>query len=84
MIVITPATRHVDVTAPARGSPSPPRPRIAGFKKMMYDITMKVVRPAIVSRASVVPFSANLKWPSSAERRKVAASSVIPCPFPSK
>jgi hypothetical protein len=61
MIVITPATRHVDVTAPGRGNPSPPRPRIAGFKKMMYDMTMKVVAPAIVSRPSVVPFSANLK-----------------------
>ena len=28
---------------------------------MMYDMTMKVVTPAIVSRASVVPLAAKLK-----------------------
>ena len=32
---------------------------------MMYDMTMNVVTPAIVSRASVVPFAANLKRRSS-------------------
>ena len=43
-------------------SPSmPEKLRICGFTKMMYDMTMKVVTPAIVSRASVVPFAANLK-----------------------
>ena len=35
----------------------PAKLRICGFTKMMYDMTMKVVMPAIVSRASVVPFS---------------------------
>jgi hypothetical protein len=32
---------------------------------MMYDMTMKVVTPAIVSRAIVVSFAANLKRRSS-------------------
>ena len=32
---MTPATRQVEVNAAANGSPSPPRPRILGFTKMM-------------------------------------------------
>ena len=43
----------------------PAKLRIWGFTKMMYDMTMKVVTPAIVSRPSVVPFAANLKRRSS-------------------
>ena len=39
----------------------PAKLRIWGFTKMMYDMTMKVVTPAIVSRASVVPFAAKRK-----------------------
>jgi hypothetical protein len=37
MMVMTPATRHVDVSAAAKGRPSgaPPRPRMLGFTKMM-------------------------------------------------
>ena len=63
-IVITPATRQVTASTWSNGSPSgarsgiPAKLRICGFTKMMYDITMKVVTPAIVSRASVVPCSA--------------------------
>src|SRR5579884_2130635 len=47
--------------------------RISGFSAMMYDITMKVVRPAIVSRASVVPCSAKRNRRSSNDSRNVAA-----------
>jgi hypothetical protein len=66
-IVITPATRHVEASTPSNGRPcpssplTPTNPRMLGFTKMMYDMTMNVVTPAIVSRANVVPFSANLK-----------------------
>ena len=44
---------------------------------MMYDMTMKVVTPAIVSRASVVPFAANLKRRSSSPSSERAAVSDI-------
>jgi hypothetical protein len=66
-IVITPATRHVTASTWLKGSPLaarsgiPAKLRIWGFTKMMYDITMNVVTPAIVSRASVVPCSAKRK-----------------------
>ncbi len=46
---------------------------------MMYDMTMNVVTPAIVSRASVVPFAANLKRRSSNPLSERAAVSDI-CP----
>jgi len=46
----------------------PAKLRIDGFTKMMYDMTMKVVRPAIVSRRSVVPLALNLKKRSSIPR----------------
>ncbi len=39
----------------------PAKLRIWGFTKMMYDMTTKVVTPAIVSRASVVPFAEKRK-----------------------
>src|SRR3954451_7609513 len=56
---MTAATTHVAVTTPSNGSAAPAfgltLVRMIGFKKMMYDMTMKVVTPAIVSRASVVP-----------------------------
>jgi hypothetical protein len=62
MIVITPATRHVAASTWLKGSPISDKPsipaklRICGLTKMMYDMTMNVVTPAIVSRPSVVPF----------------------------
>ena len=59
MIVITPATRQVEGASRRDARPRSSRPstadetRICGFTKMMYDMTMKVVRPATVSaRAS--------------------------------
>src|SRR5436305_3141073 len=62
-IVITAATTHVAVTTPSNGSGAPvfglTLVRMIGFRKMMYDMTMNVVAPAIVSRASVVPCAAN-------------------------
>src|SRR5579885_3349742 len=52
---MTPATMHVLVRTAANGSAAPwtglTPARIAGLTKMMYDITTKVVAPAIVSRA---------------------------------
>src|ERR1044072_4113022 len=64
---MTPATRHVDAATALVGSPMssspgiPTKPRIAGFTKMMYAMTMKVVTPAAVSRRIVVPFSLKRK-----------------------
>jgi hypothetical protein len=66
-IDIPPATTHVDARTPSNGRPMSSRPlmpaklKIAGLTKMMYDMTMKVVTPAIVSRANVVPFSLKRK-----------------------
>src|SRR5680860_209437 len=65
MMVITPATRQVEVSAAANGRPLPSRPRILGFTKMMYDMTMNVVSPARVSRLSDVFHCLNLKKRSS-------------------
>jgi hypothetical protein len=48
-----------------------------GFRKMMYDMTMKVVMPAIVSRANVVPCAANRNRRSRIESRNVAAIVLI-------
>src|SRR4051812_38876044 len=68
---MTPATRQVEVSTASNGRPSgcragtPANPRIAGFTKMMYDMTMNVVMPATVSRARVVPFSSKRnQWAS--------------------
>ena len=82
-IVMTPATRQVEVRTASNGSPWPARPgtpanpRIAGFTKMMYDITMNVVRPATVSRARVVPFSAKRKRRPSAEYAAVLMRTLL-------
>ncbi len=90
MIVITPATRQVDVRAASNGSPSgsrsgmPRNPRIDGFTKMMYDITMNVVTPAAASRPSVVRFSSNLKYRSSAEPPPAVVLCAIPSLPPSR
>ena len=60
MIVITPATRHVEVRTASNGRPSsarsgvPAKPRIAGFTKMMYDMTTKVVAPERISGGAAV------------------------------
>src|SRR5919106_3072900 len=78
-MVITPATRQVPARTPSNGRPwswSPSIPaklRIWGFTKMMYDMTMNVVTPAIVSPASVVPFAANWKRRSRTESLSEAA-----------
>jgi hypothetical protein len=85
-MVMTPATRHVEASTPSNGRPLPSSPstpaklRIAGFTKMMYDMTTNVVAPATVSRQSVVPFSVKRKYPSSLERRRVPANEVILTP----
>ena len=86
MIVITPATRHVEASTPSNGRPCPSSPgtpaklRIAGFRKMMYDMTMKVVAPARVSRQNVVPFSAKRKYASKVGRRAPCAIEAILTP----
>ena len=41
----------------------PAKLRICGLTKMMYDMTMKVVTPAIVSRPSVVPLVGEAEAP---------------------
>jgi hypothetical protein len=80
---MTPATRHVDVRTPSNGRPAssrpgiPAKPRIAGFTKMMYDMTMNVVTPAIVSVPSVVRFSRNRNCRSRRERWLRAPGSVM-------
>src|SRR3982074_1080171 len=72
---------HVAVTTPSNGSGAPvlglTLVRMIGFRKMMYDMTMNVVRPAIVSRASVVPCSANRNRRSRTPSRNVAAIVLI-------
>src|SRR5438876_12197623 len=72
---------HVAVTTPSNGSGAPifglTLVRMIGFRKMMYDMTMKVVMPAIVSRASVVPCAAKRNRRSRTESRNVAAIVVI-------
>jgi hypothetical protein len=77
MMVITPATRQVDVRTASNGNPAPSRPRIAGFTKMMYDMTMNVVTPAIVSVPSVVRFSRKRNCRSRTEPWRLAAGSVM-------
>src|SRR5258707_15809483 len=68
---------QVAVTTPSNGSGAPTLGltlvRMIGFRKMMYDMTMKVVMPAIVSRASVVPCSAKRNRRSRTDSRNVAA-----------
>ena len=59
----------------------PEKLRIWGFTKMMYDMTMKVVTPAIVSRASVVPFAAKRKRRSRNVSPACAAGSDIAVSF---
>src|ERR1051326_5745379 len=80
-IVITAATTHVAVTTPSNGSGEPTfgltLVRMIGFRKMMYDMTMKVVMPAIVSRANVVPCAENRNRRSRIESRNVAAIVLI-------
>jgi AGZA family xanthine/uracil permease-like MFS transporter len=75
------ATTQVAVTTPSNASvvPSPclTLVRMIGFRKMMYDMTMNVVMPAIVSRASVVPCSANRNRRSRSDSRNVAAIVLI-------
>src|SRR5436309_2038956 len=72
---------HVAVTTPSNGSGAPTfgltLVRMIGFRKMMYDMTMKVVMPAIVSRASVVPCAANWNRRSRIDSRNVAAIVLI-------
>lgn len=49
----------VTVTSAALSMPA--RPRIAGFTASMYDIVANVVKPAAISRGSVVLRSRSLK-----------------------
>jgi len=59
--VMTPATRHVAACTAGNGGPwpcsegIPANDRMAGFTKMMYAITMNVVRPPRISPPSVAP-----------------------------
>src|SRR5947207_6245071 len=72
---------QVAVTTPSNGSGAPTfgltLVRMIGFRKMMYDLTMKVVRPAIVSRASVVPCAANWNRRSRTDSGNEAAIVLI-------
>src|SRR6185437_11281243 len=80
-IVIAAATTHVAVTTPSNASGLPTfgltLVRMIGFRKMMYDMTMKVVMPAIVSRASVVPCAAKRNRRSRTPSWNVAARLLI-------
>jgi hypothetical protein len=65
----TPAVRHVTVSTAGKGSLAPvgsaTAPRMLGFTKMMYAMTMKVARPARTSLPTVVPRSRSWKVRSS-------------------
>src|SRR3954463_7906366 len=78
---MTAATTHVAVTTPSNGSAAPAfgltLVRMIGFRKMMYDMTMKVVMPAIVSRARVVPCAAKRNRRSRNPSWNVAARLLI-------
>ncbi len=74
-IVITPATSAVAVrVAPglrplAWRSGIPTKPRMTGFTKSMYAITMNVVRPAVISVRTFVLCALRLKSRSSSPPR---------------
>src|SRR5262245_11649270 len=69
--VVSAAARQVAASVAGNGGPWPwsdgtlANERIAGFTKMMYAITMNVVRPAITSEPKVVRCSRSLKTASS-------------------
>src|SRR5262249_1855121 len=69
--VVSAAARQVAASVAGNGGPWPwsggtlANERIAGFTKMMYAITMNVVRPAITSVPTVVRCSRSLKTASS-------------------
>ena len=73
-MVITAATRAVEVRSAGKCPAPAAFPRMSGFTNRMYAIVMKVVAPARTSRRTVVPRAARPKKRSSLDSECVVAT----------
>src|SRR5690606_21326389 len=64
-IDMMPAMRQVTVATCVTSRPLPPMLSVAGYTAMIYDITMNVVRPAMISVWTFVPNLDSLNCRSS-------------------